>query len=86
MSLVRGDAEDDLERPEGRIHNTRKMLTVAALIMSFYLLTTSFVTTLLIPDREFDAGRSASGRALAYLAHSMILSPRHRASSGGIMG
>ena len=68
MSLVRR-AEDDPERPEGRIHNTRKMLTVAALIMSFYLLTTSFVMTLLIPDQEFEEGGSASGRALAYLAH-----------------
>src|SRR5215210_2856537 len=72
MPLVRGDAEDDPERPEGRIHNTRKMLTVAALIMSFYLLTTSFVTTLLIPDREFEEGGSASGRALAYLAHNYL--------------
>jgi len=63
MSLVRGAAEDDPERPEGRIHNTRKMLTVAALIMSFYLLTTSFVTTLLIPDREFEEGGSDSGRS-----------------------
>jgi hypothetical protein len=39
------------------------MLTVAALIMSFYLLTTSFVTTLLIPDREFEEGGSDSGRS-----------------------
>src|SRR5215213_5520962 len=72
MPLVRGDAEDDPERPGGRIHNTRKMLTVAALIMSFYLITTSFVTTLLIPAREFEEGGSASGRALAYLAHNYL--------------
>jgi hypothetical protein len=72
MPLVRGDAEDDPQRPEGRIRNTRKMLTVAALIMSFYLLTTSFVTTLLIPAREFEEGGSASGRALAYLAHNHL--------------
>jgi hypothetical protein len=30
MPLVRGDAEDDPERPEGRIRNSRKMLLVAA--------------------------------------------------------
>jgi hypothetical protein len=72
MPLVRGDAGDDPQRPEGRIRNTRKMLTVAALIMSLYLITTSFVTTLLIPAREFEEGASASGRALAYLAHNFL--------------
>ena len=49
MPLVRGDPDDDPERPEGRIRNTRKMLFTAALIMCFYLMTTSIVTTLLIP-------------------------------------
>ena len=72
MPLVRGEPGDDARRPEGRVRNTRKMLTVAALIMSFYLLTTSFVTTLLIPAREFGEGGDASGRALAYLAHGLL--------------
>ncbi len=72
MPLVRGDAGDDPARPEGRIRNTRRMLIVAALIMSFYLITTSFVTTLLIPAKEFEEGGSASGRALAYLAHNLL--------------
>ncbi|CAA9439400.1 MAG: putative membrane protein [uncultured Rubrobacteraceae bacterium] len=72
MPLVRGNPEDDPQRPEGRVRNTRKMLTVAALIMSFYLLTTSFVTTLLIPAEEFEEGGAASGRALAYLAHDLL--------------
>src|SRR5919112_6480954 len=72
MSLVRGDAEDDPQRPEGRIRNTRKMLTTAALIMSFYLVTTSLVTTVLIPAREFEPGGDANGRALAYLAHNYL--------------
>src|SRR5436190_2488827 len=60
---------------QGRIRNTRKLLLVAALIMSFLLLASSIVTTLLIPAEEFrpetltqEAG-SANGRALAYLAH-----------------
>jgi len=69
MPLVRGEEGDNPERPEGRIRNTRRMLTVAALIMSFYLITTSFVTTLLIPAREFGSGGGANGRALAYVAH-----------------
>jgi hypothetical protein len=69
MPLVRGVGL------EGRIQNTRKLLTVAALIMSFLLLASSIVTTLLIPPEEFrpetdfqEAG-SANGRALAYVAH-----------------
>ena len=67
MPLVRGDEDDEPEHPEGRIRNTRRMLFVAALIMSFYLLTTSFVTSVLISPQEFEQG--ASDRALAYLAH-----------------
>ena len=69
MPLVKGDPDDDPQRPAGRIRNTRKMLTAAALIMSFFLITTSFVTTVLIPHREFEPGGKAAGRALAYLAH-----------------
>ncbi|HEX5700242.1 MAG TPA: amino acid transporter, partial [Rubrobacter sp.] len=72
MPLVRGDADDDPERPEGRIRNTRKMLLAAALIMCFYLMTTSFVTTLLIPLSEFGPDGEAQGRALAYVAHEQL--------------
>jgi len=72
MPLVRGEEGDDPERPAGRIRNTRKMLAVAAIIMCFYLITTSFVTTVLIPAEEFRAGGSANGRALAYLAHERL--------------
>ncbi|MDX6381696.1 MAG: hypothetical protein QOI57_2720, partial [Rubrobacteraceae bacterium] len=69
MPLVRGDEGDDPERPVDRIRNTRKMLTVAALIMCFYLITTSFITAVLIPPEEFEPGGAAKDRALAYLAH-----------------
>jgi hypothetical protein len=70
MPLVRGDPDDDPEHPEGRIRNTRKMLFVAALIMSFYLITTSFVTSVLISARKFEQG--VSDRALSYLAHEYL--------------
>ncbi len=59
----------------GRIKNTRKLLTTAALIMSFLLVASSIATTLLIPAEEFHPGTEtmeagkANGRALAYLAH-----------------
>ena len=69
MPLVRGDPGDTPERPEGRIRNTHKLLRTAALIMSGFLISSSFTTTVLIPHREFEEGGQASGRALAYLAH-----------------
>src|ERR687889_1551664 len=72
MPLVDGDEGDDPQRPAGRIRNTRKMLTTAAIIMSFYLLTTSFVTAVLIPPEEFQPGGEAKDRALAYLAHEYL--------------
>ena len=69
MPLVKGDKNDTEEHPRGRIRNTYKMLTTAALIMSFFLLTSSLVTTILIPAAEFATGGKANGRALAYLTH-----------------
>jgi len=72
MPLVRGDPDDTPEHPRGRIHNTRKLLVTAALIMSGFLITSSFVTTVLIPHQQFEDGGQASGRALAYLAHQYL--------------
>lgn len=69
MPLVAGDPTDKKNYPRGRILNTHKLLTTAAVIMSCFLITSSFVTTLLIPAAEFEAGGRANGRALAYLAH-----------------
>jgi hypothetical protein len=69
MPLVKGHADDSPEVPAGRIHNTRSLLRTAALIMSVFLLSSSAVTTLLIPAEAFAEGGEASGRALAYLAH-----------------
>jgi hypothetical protein len=57
---------------EGRIANTKKLLRTAALIMSVYLIASSFVTTLLIPATEFQVGGEANGRALSYLAHHFL--------------
>ncbi|MFF1448941.1 amino acid transporter [Streptomyces sp. NPDC058274] len=72
MPHVRGDAGDPEEKPTGRIRGTKKLLTTAAVIMSVFLITTSFITTLLIPEKEFDPGGQANGRALAYLAHEYL--------------
>jgi hypothetical protein len=72
MPLMQGDKTDDPKRPAGRIRNTRKLLLTAALIMSGFLICSSFLTTLLIPHQEFEEGGKANGRALAYLAHAYL--------------
>ncbi len=75
MPLVRGEETDNSTQLAGRIRNTRKLLTTAALIMSVMLIASSLVTTLLIPAEEFrpatatEKAGEANGRALAYLAH-----------------
>ena len=75
MPLVKGDPGDDPKRPAVRIRNTRRLLITAALIMSFMLISSSLVTTMLIPAEEFrpatatQKGGEADGRALSYLAH-----------------
>src|SRR5579884_3236283 len=49
MPLIRGAQDDTPEHPAGRIHNTRRLLLTAALIMSVFLIASSFVTITLIP-------------------------------------
>ncbi|HEY3706676.1 MAG TPA: hypothetical protein VGL22_16555 [Terracidiphilus sp.] len=78
MPLIDGGAADQDytprsgRRPEGRIANTRKLLVVAASIMSVLLILSSFVTTLLISPADYSLEGKASGRALAFLAHKYI--------------
>jgi hypothetical protein len=72
MPLVAATGDSPEERLASRIKNTRKLLTAAALIMSAYLITTSFITTVLIPPEQFVEGGEANGRALAYLGHEML--------------
>ncbi|HEX2358065.1 MAG TPA: amino acid transporter [Micromonosporaceae bacterium] len=72
MPLIKGGPTDTSDRPEGRIRGARKLLTTAAIIMSVFLIASSFTTTVLIPHREFEPGGEAYGRALAYLAHGYL--------------
>jgi hypothetical protein len=72
MPLVAATGTDPQQRMANRVKNTRKLLTTAAVIMSVYLITTSFITTVLIPPEEFAEGGQANGRALAYLAHEYL--------------
>jgi hypothetical protein len=69
MPLVAGGGETDAERLRARIANTRKMLMLAAVVMSVLLLGSSLVTATRIPADALIGNGSANGRALAYLAH-----------------
>ena len=70
---IQGSGAHEAPRaPRGRIGNTRRLLASAAFIMSFYLLLSSFVTTLLIPESAYQEHGEASGRAIAYLAHELL--------------
>ncbi len=72
MPLIKGHGSDTEARLGARIRNARRLLATAALIMSVYLITTTFVTTVLIPPKEFQPGGAANGRALAWVAHEYL--------------
>jgi hypothetical protein len=55
-----------------RIENTRRLLMTAAGIMSFFLICSSLITSILIPSAEFAEGGKARGRALAFIAHEYL--------------
>jgi hypothetical protein len=73
MPLVKGDPPDaEASVPAGRIRNTRKLLTAAALLMSAMLLATSWVSVVLVPREAYGDGGAAEGRVLAYLTHGLM--------------
>lgn len=69
MPRLRAPADEPEAQLAGRVRNARKLLVVAALIMSVYLLGSSLVASLLIDPRALDPQGMAANRALAYLAH-----------------
>jgi len=72
MPLIAAEGRDREEILRAKVRNTRRLLRTAAVIMSGYLISTTLVTTLLIPAQEFQPGGAANGRALAYLAHARL--------------
>ncbi len=72
MPHVSGDPGDTESRPTGRIRGAKRLLTTAAVMMSVFLVTSAFVTTLLIPPAQFQPGGHANGRALAFVAHAYL--------------
>ncbi|KJC64424.1 amino acid transporter [Agreia bicolorata] len=72
MPQISGKPGDTEANPAGRIRGAQRLLTTAAIIMSTFLITSSIVTTFLIPQEKFKSGGEANGRALAYLAHEYL--------------
>ena len=69
MPQIRAGRGDAAAQQAARVRGAHRLLTTAALIMSGFLILSSVVTTVLIPQREFQPGGAANGRALAFLAH-----------------
>lgn len=57
---------------EAQLRGARKLLTTSAAIMCVMLAASSMVVTIMVPAAELEAGGSANGRALAYLAHEQL--------------
>ena len=79
LTTIHATRVDDAELPadakahlDGRIRNGKKLLAGAALIMSFYLMGSSIVTSMLIPMDKIQEGGEANGRAISYLAHESL--------------
>jgi hypothetical protein len=68
-AAVPPDAQRHLE---GRIRNGKKLLTGAAVIMSFLLVGSSLITSMLIAPEQFQEGGEAYGRAISYIAHKFL--------------
>ncbi len=64
-----GDVEAHIK---GRIANGKKLLTGAAVIMSFFLIGSSIITAMLVPFAEIQEGGKAYGRAISYLSHTYL--------------
>jgi hypothetical protein len=67
--LVTGSPADTLDRPRGRIGNSRKLIVAAALLMSLFVIGSLVVVPLLVPTGAIVQGDHVEHRALAYLAH-----------------
>jgi hypothetical protein len=56
----------------GRIANGKKLLSGAAIIMSFFLIASSISVSMLIPYEKIAEGGEANGRAISYLSHELF--------------
>lgn len=58
MPHINGSPNDTPANPVGRIRGAKRLVTAAAVTMSIFLITSSVVTTLLIPPAEFQDRKS----------------------------
>ena len=73
MPLIENGVETKANAyPTVRIKNTKYLLIAAAIIMSFYLMTSSIVSSVLIKQSQVADGGEAAGRALSYLSHKYV--------------
>jgi hypothetical protein len=82
MPLVEGDADDNPQRPAGRIRNTRKLLITAAAIMSVMLLGSSLVVATLIAPAELRHGKHVELLAECPTCGSTVLASSLPAAEG----
>ena len=77
MPMIRGSRRDTSVEPRGRVRNTRLMLVTAAVLMSVFLLSSTLVTTVLIPPHAEPGDRShrvvfAGGRQVERAEHKLL--------------
>jgi hypothetical protein len=70
--ITSNEPPDQLGVPRDRVRATRKLLSFAAIIMSGFLIASSFIAALLVPPQAYMEGGPANGRAIAYLAHGIL--------------
>ena len=72
-----------VKRPN-RVGNTRKLLMTAALIMSFMLIGTSFVTSVLIPHREFCPAVDCTSGTVTNASHEFCACTSEEIANGAV--
>jgi hypothetical protein len=73
LPFIKAGGDSELATTVRRVGNARKLLFTAAFLMTVYLLSSTLVTTTLIPPHALTTTGQAANRAIAYLAHGGML-------------
>lgn len=74
VPLIRARGDSPRQVHEDRVRQARKLMATAAIVMSLYLLASSFATAILLVPGDRLPGGIAHNRALASLAHGPVVS------------